>query len=220
MDMDEALAKRIEMLEKVRSNVTDVKQSCQRVEKQMTALAQQQGKLEMSAVQARRLGREDLARMALAKRDEAQMQLAQLKEQYKRLLAAEVKLAAAAQALEEKINALAENRLGREKASKRTSPQYIVVKVLTNAFSIRAWAQRSESQVLHLARTDEALCPRPALLLLCTAPSSFTSTSTTFCGWMNASAYVPSGTSPGRNGPFGAVRLTRGAPELYGQRGG
>jgi hypothetical protein len=152
MDMDEALAKRIEMLEKVRSNVTDVKQSCQRVEKQMTALAQQQGKLEMSAVQARRLGREDLARMALAKRDEAQMQLAQLKEQYKRLLAAEVKLAAAAQALEEKINAHAENRLGREKASKRTSPQYIVVKVLTNAFSIRAWAQRSESQVLHLAR--------------------------------------------------------------------
>ena len=34
------------------------------------------------------------------------------------------------------------------------------------------------------------------------------------------SGYVPSGTSPGRNGPFGAVRLTRGVAELYRQRGG
>ena len=41
-----------------------------------------------------------------------------------------------------------------------------------------------------------------------------------FVDGMNASGYVPSGTSPGRNGPFGAVRLTRDAPEPYGQRGG
>jgi hypothetical protein len=76
----------------------------------MTSLAQAQAKLGQQAETARRIGREDLAQVALARQEAARSQLAALALQHDRLLAEEAglqaKLTTAAQALQAKLDAL------------------------------------------------------------------------------------------------------------------
>jgi len=104
------LPKLAELLEQVRSEVADVAQSRARVRESMTALAQMQAKLGQQAGTARRIGREDLAQVALARQEAARSELAALALQYDHLLAEEARLQAklttAAQALQAKIDAL------------------------------------------------------------------------------------------------------------------
>jgi phage shock protein A len=104
------LPKLAELLEQVRSEVADVAQSRARLQESMTALAQAQAKLGQQAETARRIGREDLAQVALARQEAARSQLAALALQHDRLLAEEARLQAkantAAQSLQAKIDAL------------------------------------------------------------------------------------------------------------------
>jgi len=104
------LPKLAELLEQLRCEVADVAQSRARVQQSMTALAQAQAKLGQQAETARRIGREDLAQVALARQEATRSQLAALALQYDQLLAEEARLQAklttAAQALQAKIDAL------------------------------------------------------------------------------------------------------------------
>jgi phage shock protein A len=104
------LPKLAELLEQVRSDIADVVQSRESAQESMTALEQAQAKLGQQAETARRIGREDLARTALARRESVRSQLAALGLQYDELLAEqarlEAKLTITARALQAKIDAL------------------------------------------------------------------------------------------------------------------
>jgi phage shock protein A len=106
------LPKLAELLEQLRSDIADVVQSRERVQESMTPLAQAQAKLGQQAETARRMGREDLAQVALARQESVRSQLAVLGLQYDELLAEEARLEAkltiTAQALQAKIDALSQ----------------------------------------------------------------------------------------------------------------
>jgi phage shock protein A len=84
-------------LEEVRSGIAALAQSRERVQAQITVLEQQEAKLRGQAAKARQMGREDLARAALARQREAGSQRAELAVQLDQLLGEEVKLTTAAQ---------------------------------------------------------------------------------------------------------------------------
>jgi hypothetical protein len=96
-------SKQVELLERVYSAITDITQSRERIQSQITALQQQMAKLEQQIGKARQFGREDLAQQALTRLNSAQGQLAVLKSQLDQLLAERVKLTATAQTLQAKI---------------------------------------------------------------------------------------------------------------------
>ncbi len=87
-------------LEKVRSGIAALAQSRERVQAQITVLEQQEAKLGGQAGKARQMGREDLARVALARQREAESQRTELAFQLDQLLGEEVKLTLAAQRLQ------------------------------------------------------------------------------------------------------------------------
>jgi phage shock protein A len=106
------LPKLAELLEQLRSDIADVVQSRERVQESMTPLAKAQAKLGQQAETAMRIGREDLARVALARQESVRSQLAALGLQYDELLAEqarlEAKLTITARALQAKIDALSQ----------------------------------------------------------------------------------------------------------------
>ncbi len=87
-------------LEKMRSGIAALAQSRERVQAQITVLEQQEAKLGGQAAKARQMGREDLARAALARRREAESQRTELAVQLDQLLGEEAKLTIAAQRLQ------------------------------------------------------------------------------------------------------------------------
>jgi phage shock protein A len=105
-NLEYSYSRQLALLEQVRSGLADIGQSRVRVEEQMAMLAQSGEKLKGHAAKARQLGREDLAKEAMTRREQAHQQLADLEAQYTRLRTEEAKLAQVAQALEAKVQAL------------------------------------------------------------------------------------------------------------------
>ncbi len=103
--LDYSYQRQLEMLTQVRRGVADVATSRKRLELQMKALQQQQAKREAQARQALGVGREDLARDALAQKATLQGQLDDLGSQYQSLQADEEKLTVASQRLQQKVEA-------------------------------------------------------------------------------------------------------------------
>ena len=87
-------------LEEVRSLIAALAQSCERVKAQITVLERQQAKLGGQAAKARQMGREDLARAALARQRETESRRTELAFQLDQLLGEEAKLTIAAQRLQ------------------------------------------------------------------------------------------------------------------------
>ncbi len=98
--MGQELPRLAARLEKVRSGIAAVARSRERVQAQITDLEQQEAKLGGQAAKARQMGREDLARKALARQREAESQRTELAYQLDQLLGEEVKLTTAAQRLQ------------------------------------------------------------------------------------------------------------------------
>ena len=98
--MGQELPRLAARLEKMRSGIAALAQSRERVQAQITALEQQEAKLGGQAAKARHMGREDLARAALARRREAESQRTELAVQLDQLLGEEAKLTIAAQRLQ------------------------------------------------------------------------------------------------------------------------
>ena len=103
--LDYSYQRQLELLTKVRRGVADVATSRKRVELQMNQLQQQANKLQDQARKALSMGREDLAREALARKASAQSQLDELQVQYAQLQAEEEKLTVASQRLQAKVDA-------------------------------------------------------------------------------------------------------------------
>jgi phage shock protein A len=98
--MSQELPRLTARLEKVRSGIAALARSRERVQAQIAVLEQQEAKLGGQAAKARQMGREDLARVALARQREAESQRTELAVQLDQLLGEEVKLTIAAQRLQ------------------------------------------------------------------------------------------------------------------------
>jgi phage shock protein A len=97
-------SRQVELLERLHAGIADLTQSRERVLTQITALEEQLGKLERQLGNSRQFGREDLAQAALTRLNSGQSQMAALKSQLDQVLAQRVKLTAAAQTLQAKID--------------------------------------------------------------------------------------------------------------------
>jgi phage shock protein A len=102
--LDYSYGQQLEMLQRVRRGVADVATSRKRVELQATQLQQSTGKLQSQAQQALAVGREDLAREALARRTAVTSELTDLRDQQASLQEQEEKLTLAAQRLQSKVD--------------------------------------------------------------------------------------------------------------------
>ena len=103
--LDLSYQKQLEALQQVRRSVADVLTSEKRLELQAAQLQQNQSKLQEQARTALREGREDLARLALQRTQEAKTQLDGLGGQVDQLKAQEQKLELTAQKLQAKVEA-------------------------------------------------------------------------------------------------------------------
>src|SRR3981081_3337334 len=103
--LDFSYEKQLEALQRVRRNVADVLTSEKRLELQSAQLKQNQAKLQAQAQSALQQGREDLARLALTRSQEAQAQLAGLGQQIEQMKDQEQKLELMAQKLQAKVEA-------------------------------------------------------------------------------------------------------------------
>jgi phage shock protein A len=103
--LDYSYQRQLELLQKVRRGVADVATSRKRLELQLTQLQKQSGTLEDQGRKALSLGREDLAREALTRRQGLQGQVTDLQTQYQTLQGEEEKLTLAAQRLQAKVDA-------------------------------------------------------------------------------------------------------------------
>jgi phage shock protein A len=103
--LDFSYEKQLEALQQVRRNVADVLTSEKRLELQAAQLKQNQSKLQVQAQTALQQGREDLARLALTRAQEAQAQLAGLGQQIEQMKDQEQKLELMAQKLQAKVEA-------------------------------------------------------------------------------------------------------------------
>jgi len=103
--LDYSYQKQLEQLQQLKRSITDVVTSEKRLEMQQRQLQQQLNKLDQQAMQALQGNREDLARMALQRKEVIasqlsayEQQLAQLRDQEQRLVAMEHNLAAKVEA--------------------------------------------------------------------------------------------------------------------------
>ena len=103
--LDLSYEKQVEALQQVRRSVADVLTSEKRLELQAAQLRQNQAKLQEQARTALQQGREDLARLALQRSQEAQTQLDGMAGQIDQLKAQEQKLELTAQKLQAKVEA-------------------------------------------------------------------------------------------------------------------
>ncbi len=90
--MDYSYAKQLEQLQELRRSIADVVTNEKRLELQETGLQQQFDKLGQQARMALQASREDLARMALQRRETLQTQLASYRQQIEQLRGQEQKL--------------------------------------------------------------------------------------------------------------------------------
>jgi phage shock protein A len=98
--MAQELSRLAARLDETRSGIAGLARSRERVQAQMTALEQHEAKLGRQAAVARHFGREDLARAARARQQEAQSQRAELAVQLGQLLDEQARLTIAAQRLQ------------------------------------------------------------------------------------------------------------------------
>jgi phage shock protein A len=103
--LDYSYQRQLELLQKVRRGVADVATSRKRVELQINGLEQTSKRYEDQGRKALSVGREDLAREALARRSGLQSQMADLKIQHAQLQGEEEKLTLASQRLQAKVEA-------------------------------------------------------------------------------------------------------------------
>ena len=103
-------------LQRVRRDAADCDTAAKRVELRMTALAESSGELERRAEEARAAGQPDLAQESLARKNAAEAELGELRDQYQPLRQQADRLAAASQRLQAKIDA----RRSQEQAGERT----------------------------------------------------------------------------------------------------
>ena len=103
--MDYSYSKQIEQLQQLRRSIADVVTNEKRLEMQQSQLIEKINKLDQQAMQALQANREDLARMALQRKETLivqihsyEQQLAQLKEQEEKLLAMERTISARVEA--------------------------------------------------------------------------------------------------------------------------
>jgi phage shock protein A len=103
--LDYSYQKQLEQLQQLKRSITDVVTSEKRLEMQQRQLQQQLNRLDQQAMQALQGNREDLARMALQRKEVIasqlsayEQQLAQLRDQEQRLVAMEHNLAAKVEA--------------------------------------------------------------------------------------------------------------------------
>jgi len=92
----------LDQLRRVRFGIADLELSRERVRTRIAALDQEEAKLAAQAVKARQMGRDDLARIALARQQEAAEHRGELANQVDQLLGEEAKLTTAARRLETK----------------------------------------------------------------------------------------------------------------------
>jgi phage shock protein A len=92
----------LEQLTKVRYGIADLELSRERVRAQIATLEREEAKLAAQAVKARQMGRDDLARIALARQHEAEEHRGELAIQVDQILGEEVKLTTAVRRLETK----------------------------------------------------------------------------------------------------------------------
>ena len=98
--MGQELPRLAARLEKARADIAAVARSRERVQAQITVLNQQEAKLGGQAAKAREMGREDLARTALARQWEAERQRTELAVQLEQLQGEEASLTIVAQRLQ------------------------------------------------------------------------------------------------------------------------
>jgi phage shock protein A len=103
--LDYSYERQVEMLQKVRRGVADVATSKKRLELQSAKLEQSVTKLDGQARQALQGGREDLARVALERKQAVQLQLQSLDQQREQLQTEQDKLVTAEQRLTAKVEA-------------------------------------------------------------------------------------------------------------------
>jgi phage shock protein A len=103
--LDYSYEKQLEMLQKVRRGVADVATSKKRLELQAAKLEQSVTKLDGQARQALQQGREDLARVALERKKNVQLQLQSLDQQRAQLQGEQDKLVIAESRLTAKVEA-------------------------------------------------------------------------------------------------------------------
>jgi phage shock protein A len=103
--LDYSYEKQLEMLQKVRRGVADVATSKKRLELQAAKLEQSVEKLDGQARQALQQNREDLARVALERKKNVQLQLQGIDQQRVQLQAEQDKLVVAEQRLTAKVEA-------------------------------------------------------------------------------------------------------------------
>ena len=90
--MDYSYAKQLEQLQQLRHSIADVVTNEKRLELQETQIQQQYDKLGQQAVLALQANREDLARMALQRKETLQTQIANYRQQIEQLRGQEQKL--------------------------------------------------------------------------------------------------------------------------------
>jgi phage shock protein A len=100
--MDQELLRLNDMLRRTRRGVADCELSRDRVRARIAGLEQEEAKLAAQAVKARQMGRDDLARIALARQQEAAEHRGELAAQVDQILGEEAKLTAATRRLETK----------------------------------------------------------------------------------------------------------------------
>jgi phage shock protein A len=103
--LDYSYEKQLEMLQKVRRGVADVATSKKRLELQAAKLEQSVEKLDGQARQALQQNREDLARVALERKKNVQLQLQGIDQQREQLQVEQDKLVVAEQRLTAKVEA-------------------------------------------------------------------------------------------------------------------
>ena len=103
--LDYSYERQLEQLEKVRRGVADVATSRKRVELQAAQLQASVDKLESQARDALAMGKEDLAREALTRKEAAASQLAGLNTQVAQLAEEEQKMVEASKRLQAKVDA-------------------------------------------------------------------------------------------------------------------
>jgi phage shock protein A len=101
--MDQELLRLNDMLRRTRRGVADCELSRERVRARIAGLEQEEAKLAAQAVKARQMGRDDLARIALARQQEAAEHRGELAAQVDQILGEEAKLTAATRRLETKM---------------------------------------------------------------------------------------------------------------------
>ncbi len=157
--MDYSYAKQLEQLQQLRRSIADVVTNEKRLELQEAQLQQQFDKLGQQAMQALQANREDLARMALQRKEALLIQIANYRQQIEQLRGQEQKLVTMERGVSERIESF---RTQKEmvKAQYSASQAQVKISEVTTGISkemteMNAAMQRAQDKVLTMqARAD------------------------------------------------------------------